>query len=160
MTEQTDTSLRDAAQRLSTARIAKAAIDARVAEANAAFEATHAELMAQYRQAAAETAEADSILRRLALAVHETTGEKSLGYGISVATTEKVTYDPADAVDWAKRSGSLPVTETIDMKAFDKVARAIDLPFVQRTVVPSIRIASDLEAALTAEAAAVPGAAS
>ena len=155
MTEQTDFTLREAAQRLAAARAAKATTGAKVTEANATFEATHAALLAEYAAAAEEAAQAESILRRLAVAIHETTGEKSLGYGISVAITEKLAYEPADAVEWAKRSGTLAVTETIDVKAFDKIARAADLPFVTKTQVPSIRIATDLEAALAAESAEV-----
>ncbi len=154
MTDQTDTTLREAAQRLASARALKVTFDAQVGLARAAFESAHADLLNAAKLAAEEAAQADSILRMVAVAIHETTGEKSLGYGVSVATTEKLAYDQAAAVEWAKRSGTLAVTETIDVKAFEKIAKAADLPFVTKTQVPSIRIATDLDAALSAEVAA------
>lgn len=154
MTDQTDTTLREAAQRLASARALKATFDAQVTAARAAFDAAHADLLNAAKLAAEEAAQADSILRMVAVAIHETTGEKSLGYGVSVATTEKLAYDQAAAVEWAKRSGTLAVVETVDLKAFEKIAKAADLPFVTKTSVPSIRIATDLDAALSAQVAA------
>jgi hypothetical protein len=154
MTDQTDITLREAAQRLASARANVGALAVKVTEVRAAWEAAHADLLREHAEAAQDAAHADEILRKLAVVIHETTGEKSLGYGVSIATTEKLAYDQAAAVAWAKRTETLPVTETLDWKAFEKIAKSAGLAFVTKTVTPSVRIASDLDAALSAEAVA------
>jgi hypothetical protein len=140
--------IRDAVTRLAAARKQQAEARAVVAAAEAEFKAQYAEAFDALDAATIELGEADNIVRRLAVAVHEVTGEKSLGFGITVTVSEKLTYKPEDAVAWAKRTEAMPVTEVLDWKAFEKAAKAMDLPFVHRVTSAGVRVAQDLEAAL------------
>jgi hypothetical protein len=148
MTEQTDMTIRDAVTRLAAARKQQADARAVVAAAEADFKAQHAEAFDALDAATIELGEADNIVRRLAIAVYEATGEQQLGFGVTVALGQKITYKEKDAIDWAKRTEAIAVAEVLDWKAFEKAAKAMDLPFVHRVVTPSVRVAQDLEAVL------------
>lgn len=118
-----------------------------LAAARAAFEHEFAELFALDRAAKVELTEADEVVRRYAVATFEVTGEKRVYPGVEVRITEKLDYDKAAAVAWAERSEMLPVEKVLDWKAFEKVAKTVQLPFVTRVPVASATIAPDLAAA-------------
>ena len=120
----------------------------RVASARAAFEeGIKHELVNLEADKRAMEAE-DSAIRGLAMVAYETTGNKAPCAGVSLVITKKLRYDDADAFAWAKQTGMALQPESLDRKAFEKIASAAPLPFVQVEEVPAARIASDLTAAL------------
>jgi hypothetical protein len=120
----------------------------RIKAARAAFEATIVH-EAQALEAEKRAMEAeDSAIRGLAMVAYETTGNKQPAPGVSVAVVKKLRYDKAEAFAWAKQAGMAIQPEQLDVKAFEKIAAAAELPFVEVEQVPSARIASDLTAAI------------
>lgn len=86
-------------------------------------------------------------LRQLALQEYEQTGSKTLAPGVGIRLTREGIYARETAVAWAKEKD---VALLLDVKAFEKIALATSLPFVQVQKVPSATLAKDLGAALKA----------
>lgn len=108
------------------------------------FEARHAELFADECSRAAEVETLEREIKAVALAHYEATGETKPAPGVTVKLFDIVRYDPADALAWAKQAGIALVPEALDAKAFEKIAKATRLPFVDIGQVPRPQIATDL----------------
>lgn len=124
---------------------------ARVAALRAQFEADIAPLVEEAQIAAQACSESEEAARQLVVAIYETTGEKKPLEGAAVRVSTKLQYDKEEAFAKAKAMGVAIVPETLDVKAFEKIAKASpdSFPFVQVVEEPSATLASDLSAYLT-----------
>jgi hypothetical protein len=99
----------------------------------------------------------EQALRAAVEAHYKATGEKKPVEGVAIRETVTLKYAEPDAIAWAK--GSMPqiVSEKLDAKAFEKVAKAAPsaVPFVSVETVGKATIASELPA-IDAAALAAP----
>jgi len=136
---------------LAKARAALAATEAVVNAAREEFLSANAELFARYDAEKASAVAARSIVEALALEAFARLRTKKLMAGVEIKLRSTLTYDKATALEWAKTSKMALLPESLDTKAFDKIAGATPLPFVQYGEVPVVNVASDLSAVLGAE---------
>lgn len=113
------------------------------------FKDQHERLLEKVELARTEQAHAESALRAAAEAHYAATGEKKPVDGVSIRETTTLEYDDADAIAWAKAAMPQLVAETLDGKAFEKVAKAAPaaVPFVTITTTGKATIASELPVA-------------
>lgn len=108
------------------------------------FERDHAALMERIKDRAAAVDAAEAGLRALALAHHARTGETKPTAGVEVKLYATLRYDPQTALAWAKQTNLALVPESLDARAFEKVAKATPLPFVTTEHAARAQIATDL----------------
>jgi hypothetical protein len=77
--------------------------------------------------------QAETALRTLAVERYQATGHKSLAPGVKIREVTRLQYDPQDALTWAMEHR---IALTLDVKAFEQLAKVARLPFVQITVEP------------------------
>ena len=106
------------------------------------FEKRHANLYADYKQAAENLDNADNELRSALIVWSQTTGEKTFDKQLSVRVTERLCYDAEDATHWARNNAQYALT--VDKKQFDQIAKNQNLTFVQKIPSYSAVIATDL----------------
>ena len=145
--------LAEQVRRVAALRRNVAALDAVLFERRRAFEDGVADLNAQKGAANAETNAAEQVVRALALAHYHATQDKAPTPGVSVKLYEELGYDDAEAFAWAKEKqmALVPeslIPESLNRKAFEKIARATPLDFVNFIVEARVQIATDLEKAL------------
>lgn len=151
MTQDTksNTATVDAVRTLATARARKAALDAELKAAREHFDFVNQALIATSQTANGEVEQADRTLRALAIADFQATGDKNPAPGVSISEATALEYDLAAVTEWAKTAmPDLITPPQLNVKAFDKIARVVPLSFVTKAPSPSVKIASDLEAAL------------
>jgi hypothetical protein len=56
----------------------------------------------------------------------------------------ELVYDPAQAFTWAREKQMALVPESLDRRAFEKIAKATPLEFVTEKITPVAQIATDL----------------
>jgi hypothetical protein len=100
---------------------------------------------------AAAVFEAEAELRAVAQAAYEGTGNKKPFPGVAIQLRAKLEYDAVQALAWAQQTRMALSPEALDVKAFEKIASAADLPFVTKHTVPVATIATDLDAVLPSE---------
>lgn len=134
--------------RLARARVAAENWNEHLRILRAGWESEHAHDITQQRDSAAELEAANSALREAVLTAYraDPTTRKPV-VGAEVVLSTKYAYDGAQALAWARESG---VALKLDAKLFEKVAKDAALPFVTITQEPTVRVASDLSAALAA----------
>ena len=140
--------LAEQVRRVAALRRNVAALDAVLFERRRAFEDGVADLNAQKGAANAETNAAEQVVRALALAHYHATQDKAPTPGVSVKLYEELGYDDAEAFAWAKEKQMALVPESLNRKAFEKIARATPLDFVNFIDEPRVQIATDLDKAL------------
>lgn len=145
----TNPALAEAVQQLRLARRQNAETKARLAEARAEFDEHYATLIQMATDEANREAEADRTVRALAVSEYQATGNQAPCEGVSIVLTRQLTYDLPFVTEWAKRSLPDFITpEQLNVKAFEKMARTVRLPFVTITELPSARVASELPDAM------------
>jgi len=117
-----------------------------------AFKQDTAALSISIAEAKSRVLAEEGSLRAMALAAYERDPENkhpAPGVWISVKTT--LDYDAAEALAWARSTRMALMPESLDAKAFEKIAKASPASFEFVTVVPvpSATLATDLNAALT-----------
>lgn len=127
------------------ARAYEAEQAAKVKALREAFESTIAEDVAALQDAKARTELAERNVKESALASYRETGDKKPLVGAEVKVFTKLEYAEPDALAWAQNTG---LCLTLDKKAFEKVAKASQLPFVREVEEPRVTIATDLAKAL------------
>lgn len=140
-------SLREAAERTDLFRRTLATAQARYAEAEAAFDAQHGGLIAEITSAKALVEEAEFALRSLAVTAFQATGERKPCPGIEIGQTTVAEYDEVKALAWARENAA---ALKLDRAGFERIAKAMPLPFVTLKQVPKATLAKDLGAALAA----------
>ena len=117
------------------------------------FDADNANLIEGIKDGQAAVSKAENELRALALVAYAADPtNRSPAPGVNVQLKKHLDYEPAAALAWAKETKMALLPESVDLKAFEKIAKVTALPFVVITDEPSIALAADLTEAL-AEAA-------
>lgn len=119
-----------------------------IKDRRAEFDAQHADLLDSAKKIASAVDASEAQVRALTLVVFEQTGEKKAVDGASVVIRVAHTYDKGAALAWAKEHMPQLVTETLDVKAFDKIAAAGGFAGAQKVETPAVTIATDLSAYL------------
>ncbi len=86
--------------------------------------------------------EAEATLRELALVIYQRTAQKTVHPGVKIREVPQLTYDPHHALEWAMEHR---MALTLDAKAFERIAKAASLPFVQVVVEPQATLATRFE---------------
>jgi HAMP domain-containing protein len=123
-------------------------------DARQAFDAMHAPRITAIKGLAAEVNAAEDALEALTLAFYRQSGEKKPAAGVEVKEFEKLDYKAEEAFRWARDHGMAVTPESLDVKAFEKIAKATPLPFVTRLVEPRVQLSRTLGAVDAAQAAA------
>lgn len=141
--------LLELARRTADARLRRDVLKAELADRRAEFEASIADITETHKLASADAETCENELRALALAAYTSDPtNKKPAPGVSVAMEKVISYDPLVALVWAQNTKLALLPERLDEKAFLAIARATDLPFVTLSERPSIKLATDLNAAL------------
>lgn len=138
--------VREVAQR----RADRDALAAQLRDVRAAFEATLGDLPARLKGASEAVAMSEDAARKLAEAIYATTQEKKPCDGVQVKVGTVYEYDAAQAFAWAQQTQMALIPESLDVKAFEKIAKATPLPFVTAREEGRAQIATDLSAYLPA----------
>lgn len=146
-------SLRAALVTLADARADKAAADDALAMKRAEFARENAALVAHTTSLATEVATAEGAVRALAREVYDRTKDKAPIAGVSIKLFSTMEYEEERALAWARATKMALIPESLDAKAFAKIAAVTPLEFVTYRQEPRVVIATQLtEALLTAPA--------
>lgn len=143
--------LADAVRALAFARATHAELADELRDKRAAFELEHRDLVTRAKAAAAAVDAADTSLRALTLAHYANTKEAKPCRGIEVKSRDTMSYDGRHALEWARETKLALKPESLDVKAFEKIAKATPLDFVTYESEPQIYVASDLSEVLASE---------
>lgn len=144
----TNTMLHDAVRTLADARARYDRVTAYIKEREAAFRATIKIELDESDVAAQDMVDAERNVKALAEAAYRATGDVMPAPGITVKLFTKLRYSAAEAFAWARDTHMALIPEQLDVKAFEKIAKATTLPFVTTETEPKVTIASDLDKAL------------
>ena len=151
--------LRVALTSLANARADLYAIDETLRAAKLAFDATHAEDLARAAALRSAVAIAEGQCRATALLAFHRTGDTVPAPGVVIKQYTTLAYSVAVAFAWAKEKRMALSPESLDVAAFEKIARATPLPFVSMAREPRAQVASHINAADYATPSPVPVAA-
>ena len=101
-----------------------------MAEKKAEFEKANEDLIGVINLFQEKITESEEEIRKEALVQYEKTGEKKLDFGVGIRIMKRLNYDPKQAFSWA-REHSLALT--LDKRAFEKIAKADNIEFVELT---------------------------
>ena len=126
------------------ARARKAAQEAREIKdiAKNEWEQQNSEMLATVSSTAAVVEIQEEILREPTLKAYNETGNKSPAVGVGIREVTKLTYDSKVAFEWGVDH---KMAIKLDTSAFEKIAKASSLPFVQIHQEPQATIAGKLE---------------
>lgn len=145
------TTLTEAALRLLNARLAATATLEALAARRAAFDAETAPLVAEKARREADIAQCEADVKALARAHYDATGDKTPLTGVEVKLYNTMAYADGDALAWAKRTNMALVPESLDRKAFEKIAAAAPLDFVTYGKEPRVTLGKRIEITVAAE---------
>ncbi len=106
------------------------------------FDVCHAELFKEEIVSKEAVIEAETALRALAVDIFRCTAQKTVHPGVKIREVTQLAYDPHHALAWAMEHR---MALTLDAKAFEKIAKAASLPFVQITVEPQATLTTRFE---------------
>ena len=106
------------------------------------FAARHVDLFKEETVSKEAVIEAETALRALALVIYQRTGQKTVYPGVKIREVPQLAYDPKCALEWAIEHC---IALALDAKAFEKIAKAASLAFVQITVEPQATLATRFE---------------
>ena len=109
----------------------KAVLDEKIAMLIKSFEASNAELIQTVAEAKESFDLYDGEIRSLAIEHFKETGEKTIGFGISVRVNTAYEYDEQKAVDYAI-SHNMPHLLKVDGTKFKKFASITPIDFVEK----------------------------
>lgn len=81
-------------------------------------------------------------VQKAALEAYKSNGKKRVHKAVIVKLYTTLEYDLVKARHWARKS--LPSALKLDVRAFEKAAKAIDFDFVEKLTEPRVKIARDL----------------
>ncbi len=141
-------SLKVALSELAAARAGQALVKQSLQDAQTAFKAAHAPLIESVSEYSAKVAEAENVVRTLALVAYEADKKNKTpvaGVTIKVGTLRE--YDPTKVLAWAREHrATFPalIVETLDEKVLKALITADAVPGVKATDDPKATIATDL----------------
>ncbi len=106
------------------------------------FTARHVDMFKEEALGKEAVMEAEAALRELAFEIYQRTGQKTVHPGVKIREVTQLAYDPKCALEWAMEHR---MALTLDAKAFEKIAKAASLPFVQITIEPQATLATRFE---------------
>ncbi len=112
------------------------------------FERDNGILLGLIESVGAEVDAAETVVRTLALAQYDASGSLNPTPGVAVKLYETLHYEADAALAWAREKQMALVPESLNRKAFEKIAKATPLPFVSVVTEPKAQIATDLDKAL------------
>ena len=118
-----------------------------------AFTDSNTDLMTQIDGLKKEVQDGEEVLKIMAIARHEETGEVQIAPGVKIRRTTQVDYDPGAAIEWCKAHEEAAECIKLNTTKFNALAKNLTLPFVNKETVSQVTLAKDLTAALKAEAA-------
>lgn len=140
--------LTEQVQRVAEARRAEGEVKAALVEKQTQFAIENDDLVAALMHKKMDREQAEAACKALVIAHFEATGEKKPVPGVEVKEKVNLIYDDAEALEWARSTKMALLPESLDVKAFEKIAKATKIPFIVEIVEPQAQIASDLEKAL------------
>jgi hypothetical protein len=138
------TAIRSALRTLADARVAAADAGEELKKLRAAFDAANIALIEDVERKRTAAAEAEGEARTLVDAHYRATKEKTPVKGAEVKVFKVYGYDAERALTWARETKLCLVPESLDVKAFEKVASVTALPFVTVKEEPRVQIATKL----------------
>jgi hypothetical protein len=140
--------LNEQVRRVAEARRSLDAMKALYRGKEAQFLEENAHLAEQIAALATVAEQTEGALRALVLAHYEQTKEKKPVPGVEVKEKVALDYDAGAALAWARETKIALLPESLDAKAFEKIAKVTPLAFVKQVVTPQAQIAKDLDAVL------------
>jgi hypothetical protein len=125
--------LDEAIQTVVAARMQYQAVHQQVQHLREAWATHYAPLLQDEALQKQTVRQAEEVLRRLAVEVYQSTKSKDIAPGVRVREMTRLTYDPQDALTWAIEHR---LALSLDVKAFDQLARVTTLPFVTYWIEP------------------------
>lgn len=147
--------LRTAVQQVAALRRELANTSALLKERFQVFERDNAELIAQKEAQTKMVADAEALLRGVAVQRYRATQDKHPAPGVDVKISQVATYDREKALTWAKATG---VGLKLDDETIDALVRKSPgtVPGATLTDEPKAQLARDLEKALAVADASAP----
>ncbi len=108
-------------------------LNARKKTAYEKYMADNNDIFSELEKLAGQLTQAETEIKELALNEYSETGEKKLKFGVGIRIMKQLLYEEAEALAWAKEHS---MALSLDKKAFDKIARADKMDFVQIKEVP------------------------
>lgn len=105
------------------------------------WETSNAELIASRNEANADLFSTESELRNAMIEDFAVNKNKKIDNDLSVRVNTTLVYDQTEAMKWAKSTG---MALTLDKSAFEKIAKAANLDFVQEVENPIAVIAKNI----------------
>ena len=121
-----------------------AALKRTITDAQGALSYQLANELREERDLQQRCAALEALIQTAAVAEYGANGENSPALGVKVKLFDRLDYNKDFAFSWAKEKGMCLIPESLDVKAFEKIAKATDLPFVLVDVTPKAYIDSDL----------------
>ncbi|MFH1486596.1 MAG: hypothetical protein ABIH46_11040 [Chloroflexota bacterium] len=109
------------------------------------FDEEHGGLFEAFEFAQAKALDEENSLRNMSLAVYHETGNKAPVPGVAIKIFTRLQYHDEAALMWAIDHR---VAMKFDRAAFEKIAKATPIPFVQTIQEPVATIATDLTKAV------------
>lgn len=104
-------------------RAALAQAKTELAERTRQFTEENADLLREINQLTATIADAETTIRNAALDAYLASSNKNPYPGVNIRVSKTLTYDRADAFNWAKAHNLFIVPESLDAKAFEKFGK-------------------------------------
>lgn len=145
MNQPATATLIDAARRLVEARTQAEQVRAALAYRSENFARENAWLVEDKRTADALVAAAEADVKSLARAHYDATEDKTPFKGVTIKEFDVLVYDPAQAFAWAQEKKMALVPESLDVKAFEKIAGVTPLSFVTKKKEPQVQIGKTIE---------------
>lgn len=141
--------LTDEVRTLARLRQERDELTARLDAATATFVEAWKEVVAARKAKSLEVEAAEARLKADVVAAYQATGDTAPAWGVKVKLQTVLDYQEEAALEWARRTGLALIPESLDRKAFEKLAKATTLDFVTANTVPQAQVATDLSPALT-----------
>lgn len=110
------------------------------------FALENAALIAHEAATKAAVIEAEANAKALIAVHYAQTKNTAPVAGAAVKLFKTIRYDAARALAWAKETKLALLPESLDVKAFEKIASVTDLDFVTRDSEPRVQLAKELNA--------------
>jgi hypothetical protein len=139
----------DQVRRVAELRRQRDEANTKIAKAREDFFQSIKHLTEEANKLGSECASAETMLKASALALYQKTKETRPTAGVQVKIFKTLDYDPEKADQWTRKMGLARIPDRLDVKAFEKIARATPIDFVEEKQEPRVQISIDLEKVLS-----------
>jgi hypothetical protein len=124
----------------------------KINEARRAFLESIKHLTDEANQLGSDCASAEAVLKASSLAHYEQTKATRPTDGVQVKIYTRLEYDPEMADRWTRERGLARIPERMDVRAFEKIARATPIEFVVEKREARVTISTNLDKFISAAA--------